>query len=116
MTIVAPAPPAPARHAAAPAPSFLRHTAALAWRGIVKTIHSTEALLDVLRVLRDRQVELLLVGFASQAGPAAQVRLRQLPRDTQVIGEHHQRPRALPIRLGGDRLNRRPVGRVHYPD
>jgi oleandomycin transport system permease protein len=47
MTIVAPAPPAPARHAAAPAPSFLRHTGALAWRGIVKTIHSTEALLDV---------------------------------------------------------------------
>jgi oleandomycin transport system permease protein len=47
MTITAPAPPAPTRHAATPTPSFLRHTGALAWRGIVKTIHSTEALLDV---------------------------------------------------------------------
>jgi len=46
-TLAPPAPPAPARHAAAPAPSFLRHTGALAWRGIVKTVHSTEALLDV---------------------------------------------------------------------
>jgi len=47
MTITAPAPPTSARHAATPTPSFLRHTGALAWRGIVKTIHSTEALLDV---------------------------------------------------------------------
>ena len=46
-TLAPPAPPAPARHAAAPAPSFLRHTGALAWRGIVKTIHSTEALLGL---------------------------------------------------------------------
>ena len=56
-TLAPPAPPAPARHAAAPAPSFLRHTGALAWRGIVKTIHSTEALLDVSAVpvpLRER--------------------------------------------------------------
>jgi oleandomycin transport system permease protein len=30
-----------------PAPATLRHSATLAWRGIVKTIHSPEALLDV---------------------------------------------------------------------
>ena len=47
MTTLAPAPPAPTRHAAAPRPSFLRHAGTLAWRGITKTIHSTEALLDV---------------------------------------------------------------------
>src|SRR6478609_10281447 len=47
MTTLAPAPPAPARHAAAARPSFLRHAGTLAWRGITKTIHSTEALLDV---------------------------------------------------------------------
>ena len=28
-------------------PSVLRHSATLAWRGILKTVHSTEALLDV---------------------------------------------------------------------
>jgi oleandomycin transport system permease protein len=28
-------------------PAVLRHSAALAWRGILKTVHSTEALLDV---------------------------------------------------------------------
>src|SRR5688500_18192601 len=32
---------------APPAPATLRHSATLAWRGIVKTIHSPEALLDV---------------------------------------------------------------------
>ena len=47
MTTLAPAPPAPTRHAAAPRPSFVRHAGTLAWRGITKTIHSTEALLDV---------------------------------------------------------------------
>jgi oleandomycin transport system permease protein len=47
MTTLAPAPPAPARHAAASHPSFLRHSGTLAWRGITKTVHSTEALLDV---------------------------------------------------------------------
>src|ERR1044072_6460407 len=47
MTTLAPAPPAPTRHAATPRPSFLRHAGTLAWRGITKTIHSTEALLDV---------------------------------------------------------------------
>ncbi len=43
------APPATPRHAA-PArhgPSVVRHSATLAWRGLVKTIHSPEALLDV---------------------------------------------------------------------
>jgi len=34
-------------HAAPGVPSTLRHGATLAWRGIVKTIHSPEALLDV---------------------------------------------------------------------
>src|SRR4051812_31230009 len=47
MTTLAPAPPAPTRHAATPRPSFLRHAGTLAWRGVTKTIHSTEALLDV---------------------------------------------------------------------
>ena len=37
-------PVAPARP---PVPDVLRHSATLAWRGIVKTVHSTEALLDV---------------------------------------------------------------------
>ena len=40
----APAPTAPPR---SPVPAVLRHSATLAWRGIVKTVHSTEALLDV---------------------------------------------------------------------
>jgi oleandomycin transport system permease protein len=42
---VAPAP--PARPARARLPSVLRHSATLAWRGVLKTIGSTEALLDV---------------------------------------------------------------------
>src|SRR3954451_23974905 len=46
------APPLPTTHHAAPPggaklPSTLRHGATLAWRGIVKTIHSPEALIDV---------------------------------------------------------------------
>ena len=47
MTTLAPAPPAPTRRASAPRSSFVRHAGTLAWRGITKTIHSTEALLDV---------------------------------------------------------------------
>jgi oleandomycin transport system permease protein len=48
-TITAPRPtlPAPARHGPSRVPAVLRHSATLAWRGVVKTIHSTEALLDV---------------------------------------------------------------------
>ena len=48
-TVTAPRPtmPAPARHGPPRIPAVLRHSATLAWRGIVKTIHSTEALLDV---------------------------------------------------------------------
>ena len=42
---VAPVP--PARSVRPGVPSVLRHSATLAWRGVVKTIHSTEALLDV---------------------------------------------------------------------
>ena len=37
----------PARPGRPRVPSVLRHSATLAWRGVVKTIHSTEALLDV---------------------------------------------------------------------
>jgi oleandomycin transport system permease protein len=40
----APAPPAPVR---ARPPAVLRQSATLAWRGLLKTAHSTEALLDV---------------------------------------------------------------------
>src|SRR4051794_39475317 len=47
MTTLAPAPPVPTRRASTPRPSFLRHAGTLAWRGITKTIHSPEALLDV---------------------------------------------------------------------
>jgi oleandomycin transport system permease protein len=48
-TVIAPRPtlPAPARHRPTRIPAVLRHSATLAWRGVVKTIHSTEALLDV---------------------------------------------------------------------
>ena len=48
-TVTAPRPtlPAPARHGPPRIPAVLRHSATLAWRGIIKTIHSTEALLDV---------------------------------------------------------------------
>ena len=42
-TLPAPAPRAGARHG----PSTLRHGASLAWRGLVKTVRSPEALLDV---------------------------------------------------------------------
>ena len=42
---VAPVPPARAARPAVPA--VLRHSATLAWRGVLKTVHSTEALLDV---------------------------------------------------------------------
>jgi oleandomycin transport system permease protein len=47
-TLTAPRPtlPAPARPGTR-TPAVLRHSATLAWRGVVKTIHSTEALLDV---------------------------------------------------------------------
>ena len=37
----------PARSVRPGVPSVLKHSATLAWRGVVKTIHSTEALLDV---------------------------------------------------------------------
>jgi oleandomycin transport system permease protein len=37
----------PTRAPRARLPAVLRHSATLAWRGVVKTIHSTEALLDV---------------------------------------------------------------------
>jgi oleandomycin transport system permease protein len=37
----------PARSARPRLPSVLRHSATLAWRGVNKTVHSTEALLDV---------------------------------------------------------------------
>jgi oleandomycin transport system permease protein len=51
MTTLAPTPArvTPPRHAAPVrhGPPVLRHAATLAWRGIVKTIHSPEALLDV---------------------------------------------------------------------
>ena len=48
-TVTAPRPtlPAPARHGPPRIPAVLRHSATLAWRGVNKTIHSTEALLDV---------------------------------------------------------------------
>ena len=42
---VAPVP--PARAARPVVPAVLRHSATLAWRGVLKTVHSTEALLDV---------------------------------------------------------------------
>src|SRR5690349_6928873 len=42
-----PAPAPPARAARPLLPGVLRHAVTLAWRGIVKTVHSTEALLDV---------------------------------------------------------------------
>ena len=45
-TVTRPAAPAPPR-ARPLIPGVLRHSATLAWRGVVKTIHSTEALLDV---------------------------------------------------------------------
>jgi oleandomycin transport system permease protein len=41
----APVPSAPATRARPP--GVLRHSATLAWRGVLKTVHSTEALLDV---------------------------------------------------------------------
>ncbi|MDT7705890.1 MAG: oleandomycin transport system permease protein [Pseudonocardiales bacterium] len=50
MTFTAPAPttrPAPAPEAARRGPSTLRHGVTLAWRGVIKTISSPEALLDV---------------------------------------------------------------------
>jgi oleandomycin transport system permease protein len=47
-TTTRPAAPAPSTPTArARPPAVLRHSAALAWRGILKTVHSTEALLDV---------------------------------------------------------------------
>ena len=48
-TVTAPRPtlPGSARHGPPRIPALLRHSATLAWRGVNKTIHSTEALLDV---------------------------------------------------------------------
>ena len=47
-TTTRPVVPVPAaRSARLRPPSVLRHSATLAWRGILKTVHSTEALLDV---------------------------------------------------------------------
>ena len=48
-TVTAPRPtlPTAARHGPPRMPAVLRHSATLAWRGVNKTIHSTEALLDV---------------------------------------------------------------------
>lgn len=46
-TAVRPAAPAPPRRGPAAVPAVLRHSATLAGRGVVKTVHSTEALLDV---------------------------------------------------------------------
>jgi oleandomycin transport system permease protein len=48
LTTTRPVAPAPsARPARARLPSVLRHSATLAWRGVLKTVGSTEALLDV---------------------------------------------------------------------
>jgi len=46
-TATRPAVPAPAPPVRPRLPGVLRHSATLAWRGVDKTIHSTEALLDV---------------------------------------------------------------------
>ena len=47
-TTIRPVAPVPAARSARPRlPAVLRHSATLAWRGVLKTVHSTEALLDV---------------------------------------------------------------------
>jgi oleandomycin transport system permease protein len=47
LTTASPPPAPPVAVRARRGPSTLRHSATLAWRGVTKTIHSTEALLDV---------------------------------------------------------------------
>jgi oleandomycin transport system permease protein len=47
LTTASPPPVPPVTVAARRGPSTLRHSLTLAWRGVTKTIHSTEALLDV---------------------------------------------------------------------
>ena len=86
-------PRAPARHAARPS---VRHAATLAWRGITKTIHSTEALLDV--TLQPVIFLLLFVyvfggAISGSTGrlPAARAARRARADDRVRLGGHRRR-------------------------